>query len=118
MRITAIAVLGLGCASCGSATDESSLSCIDSNRISDTRVIDSRTVVVRLTPGPEFVRIDLGNNCSTLDKTTGFSFRTSINKLCTADTLTVLRTKQPCIIDEIVPISADEAEKLEGRQRN
>jgi hypothetical protein len=87
--------------------------CIESNRISDTRVVDERTLVVRMNPGPEYMRIDLGNNCSTLDKSTGFSFGTSIPKLCTADTLTVLRSGQGCIIEKMTPVSADEAKALE-----
>lgn len=87
--------------------------CIDSNRITDTRVVDSHTLVVRMNPGPEYLRIDLGNNCSTLDKSTGFSFGTSIPKLCTADTLKVLNSGQGCIIDKMTPVSATEAKALD-----
>jgi hypothetical protein len=87
--------------------------CIESNRITDTRVVGKNVVVVRMNPGSEYMRIDLGNNCSTLDKSTGFSFGSSVAKLCTSDTLKVLNSGQGCIIDKMTPISGDEAKALE-----
>jgi len=91
--------------------------CIESNRISSTQILNRKTILVKMSPGNGYKRIDLLNNCSTLDKTTGFAYDTSINKLCKQDALRVLDSGQTCLIDKIVTIDAAEAKALQQRKK-
>ncbi len=91
--------------------------CIDSNHIDDTPVIDSKTILVRMTvPKDGYKRIDLINNCAGLNKGSGFAYDSPINKLCKQDTLTVLGPGgSTCLIDKIVTIDKAEAKELMER---
>jgi len=91
--------------------------CIESNRISSTQILNRKTILVKMSPGNGYKRIDLLNNCSTLDKTSGFAYDTSINKLCKQDALRVLDSGQTCLIDKIVTIDAAEAKALQQRKK-
>jgi hypothetical protein len=91
--------------------------CIESNRIRSTQILNHKTILVRMVSANEYKRIDILNNCSTLDKSTGFAYDTSINKLCKQDTLTVLDSGQTCMIDQIVTIDAAEAKALQQKRQ-
>ena len=91
--------------------------CIESNRISSTQVLGHNTILVKMSPGNGYKRIDLLNNCSTLNKTTGFAYDTSLNKLCKQDALRVLDSGQTCLIDKIVTIDEAEAKALQQRKK-
>lgn len=90
--------------------------CIESHRIQSTQVLDHKTILVRMTPGQGYKRIDIKNRCSTLDKSTGFAYDTSINKLCKQDSLKVLDSGQICMIDQIVTIDETEAKALQRKK--
>lgn len=91
--------------------------CIESNRISSTQILNHKTILVKMSPGNGYKRIDILNNCATLDKSTGFAYDTSINRLCKQDTLRVLDSGQTCLIDKIVTIDAAEAKALQHKKR-
>ncbi|MBY0509907.1 MAG: hypothetical protein K2P94_07110 [Rhodospirillaceae bacterium] len=94
--------------------------CIESNRIRSTEILNHKTILVRMNTGGTYKRIDILNNCATLDKSTGFIYDTSINKLCKQDALTIIDSGQTCLIDKIVTIDAAEAKALrvKGNKRN
>ena len=85
--------------------------CIYLSYIHQTPVIDDKTILVEM-KGNTYERIDLLNRCSGLKIMGGFSYSTSINRLCKQDVLTVLRAGSPCMIDKIVDITEEEAEQL------
>src|SRR5688500_6116278 len=80
--------------------------CIDTQFIDSTPVIDSKTSLVKMRgSGKGYKRMDLLNNCG-LDRSKGFAWSTSLNKLCKQDTLHVIETAgRTCMIDKIVTIS-------------
>jgi hypothetical protein len=89
--------------------------CIESNRIRSTEILNDGTVLIKMIGSKDYKRIDMLNRCSTLDKSTGFIYDTSINKLCKQDALTVIDSGQTCLIDKIVTIDAAEAKALRVR---
>ena len=88
--------------------------CIQTNYISSTPVIDQRTILVEMRgAGRGYKRIDLMSGCAGLDRSTGFAYETSINRLCVQDSLKVLEpVGSVCMIDKIVTIDATEAKAL------
>jgi hypothetical protein len=94
--------------------------CVPLRQISDQRVIDDRTIVLKMVVGPTYKRIDLARDCSGLKAEGGFSSATSISQLCRQDILRV--TQEPigsqCIIDKIVTIDEAEAKALIEKRKN
>jgi len=95
-------------------TNKKTQQCIKLNNIRSTPVIDNKTILVELT-GRKFKRIDLMNRCPGLKIEGGFSYSTSINKLCIQDSLRVLNSGGICMIDKIVDISKEQAKSLRKR---
>ncbi|MBD24126.1 MAG: hypothetical protein CMG46_03865 [Candidatus Marinimicrobia bacterium] len=101
-----------------SATDGSNIGdtqmCINSEHIIDTPVIDRKTILVKmLIPKDGYKRIDLVRNCSGLYEGNGFSYDTSLNKLCKQDLLFANGSAgSACLIDQIVTIDKAEARRL------
>ena len=85
--------------------------CIKLQNIDSTPVIDNKTILVKM-KGKTFKRIDILNRCPSLKIQGGFSYSTSINKLCVQDPLRVLYTGSVCMIEKIVDISEIQAEQL------
>jgi hypothetical protein len=90
--------------------------CIDSNNIRNTQVVDTRTVLVHLSPGDQYRRIDMTKTCM-LTRADGFAYSTSLPKLCKQDILRVIDTAQTCLIDQIVVIDKAEAKALQAKKR-
>lgn len=86
--------------------------CIYLSYIDRTPVIDNKTILVEMKGNGGYKRIDLINRCSGLKLMGGFSYSTSINRLCKQDVLTVLRAGSSCLIDKIVDITEEDAEQL------
>lgn len=88
--------------------------CVPLQQISDRRVIDDRTILLKMIVGPTYKRIDLARDCIGLKAEGGFVSATSISQLCRQDILRV--TQEPigsqCIIDKIVTIDEAEAKAL------
>ena len=118
---TAFCVLAVLAARSAAAAEGSAIGdtqmCIDSNAIRRTPVVDSRTIVVEMRGGAHgYKRIDLKGICPGLDRQTGFSYESSINKLCVPDGLRVLDSGAVCMIDKIVTIDEREAKELLARK--
>lgn len=115
-RLFALAALAVGFAGLPAYAEGENVGdtqmCIDSHRIRSTEILNDGTILIRMTGGQDYKRIDMLNRCSTLDKSTGFIYDTSINKLCKQDALTVIDSGQTCLIDNIVTIDAAEAKAL------
>lgn len=94
--------------------EEKSQQCIRLQDVRQTPVIDNKTILVEMR-GKTYKRIDLRNRCSGLKIEGGFSHATSINRLCIQDTLRVLRSGGICMIDQIVDITAEEADALRAK---
>lgn len=94
--------------------------CVPLQQIDDRRVIDDRTILLKMIPGPTYKRIDLARDCSGLKAEGGFVSSTSISQLCRQDILRV--TQEPigsqCIIDKIVTIDEAEAKALIAKRKN
>jgi hypothetical protein len=88
--------------------------CIYLSYIGRTPVIDNKTILVEMR-GNTYKRIDLLNRCGGLKLQGGFSYSTSINKLCKHDPLIVLGAGNACLIDKIVDITEEEARALKER---
>jgi len=94
--------------------------CVPLQQISDRRVIDDRTIVLKMVVGPSYKRIDLARDCRGLKAEGGFVSSTSISQLCRQDILRV--TQEPigsqCIIDQIVTIDEAEAKALIQKRKD
>lgn len=93
--------------------------CVPLQRIDDRRIIDDKTILLKMVVGPSYKRIDLARNCPGLKTAGGFSSATSISQLCKQDVIRVL--KEPigsqCIIDQIVTIDEAEAKALIAKRK-
>jgi len=85
--------------------------CLDLNSMRSTTPVSNETIAVKLTQD-RFARIDLKNRCTSLKIEGGFSYSTSLTKLCKQDTLTVIRAGTPCIMEKIVGITEAEYDEL------
>lgn len=113
---TAVTVAGLGLASLPANAAEDQF-CIMTQNIRETRAIDDKTILVRMTPGKEWRKISLINTCSGL-RTQGFSYSTSVNKLCKSDALRVIEpVGATCMIDKIETITEAQAKELENPKK-
>ncbi len=95
--------------------------CVPLQQIDDRRVIDDKTILLKMVVGPSYKRIDLARPCSGLKSAGGFSSATSISQLCKQDILRVIQEPlsmgSQCIIDQIVTIDEAEAKALMAKKR-
>jgi hypothetical protein len=93
--------------------------CVPLRQIDDSRVIDDKTIVLRVIDGSPYRRIDLAHECPGLTMAESFTSATTISQLCQRDILRL--TQQPigsqCIIDKIVVIDEAEAKALLARRK-
>jgi len=64
--------------------------CVDIIRIRNTRVLDDRTIDFEMTDG-KVLRNTLPHQCPSLGFEESFSYSTSLSRLCSVDTITVLQ---------------------------
>jgi hypothetical protein len=94
-------------------------SCLDSSRIKETRILDNQTILFEMRGG-EFYINRLPVKCSSLKIAGGFSYSTSIDKLCKQDIIKVVEPGSApagtCSIGEFVELkekgTVDKVEKL------
>ncbi len=104
--------LSLATAPAARAEDRPPSACIDLQRMSTTRAVDNRTIVVTLRGGG-YRKISLASTCIGLKIQDGFAYETSIAQLCPGDIITVLGGGgDRCGIAEITPLSTGEAKSL------
>lgn len=65
------------------------VTCVQINRIRETRVLDDSTILFVMTDGSTF-RNELPNRCPGLGFERAFSYSTSISQLCNVDIITVV----------------------------
>jgi hypothetical protein len=94
--LLATAALPLAAAAAPAADDmlepsgKPAVNCVDVQRIRNTDVRDDRTIDFYLRGG-EILRNTLPYKCASLGFERAFAYKTSINQLCSVDTITVLR---------------------------
>ena len=85
--------------------------CVQINRIRTTHVRDDQTIDFEM-PSGEIYRNRLPNRCPGLGFEERFSYRTSLSRLCSVDTITVLQTDgtrgASCGLGEFQPIALPE----------
>jgi hypothetical protein len=83
------------------------VSCIETSLISDTRVHDDRTIDFEMRGG-RLYRNTLPYRCSSLGFEERFGYKTTIGRLCSTDTITVLQSGgingPTCGLGRFVPI--------------
>jgi hypothetical protein len=83
------------------------VSCIQTNTIRGTRVHDDRTIDFEMTNGRTY-RNTLPIRCSGLGFEERFAYKTTIGRLCSTDTITVLQSGgingPTCGLGEFVPV--------------
>lgn len=88
--------------------------CVSLKSIDGSRIIDDKTIVLRVISAPEYRRIDLSTECHGLAFAGSFSSATSIAQLCANDIIRV--THDPvgsqCTIEQITVIDEGEAKVL------
>lgn len=109
--LAAVPVLAAGCAYAGQSTAASAGSskaaqaasaaprktdCVDLIRIDRTEVLDDQTILFHM-KGGQVWRNRLPYKCPQLGFEKAFTHRTSINRLCSIDTITVLHTGSPIL---------------------
>jgi hypothetical protein len=84
--------------------------CVDTYRIKETRIIDNQTILFIMRDGTRYLN-RLPVKCSGLVIADGFSYETSIAKLCLQDSITVLNRGSAlgstCMLGRFVPFNAD-----------
>ena len=88
--------------------------CVPLQQIDDSRVIDDKTILLRMVVGSPYRRIDLAHECFGLKMADSFMSATSISQLCKQDILRVVQEPigSQCIIEKIVVIDEAEAKAL------
>ena len=69
----------------------STVNCINTSRIRNTRIVDDSTILFYMSGGKAYIN-RLPRRCSGLRMAGGFGYETSTRQLCRVDTITVLRT--------------------------
>lgn len=86
--------------------------CLNLSTIKETKVIDDQTILFYMRGG-KIYRNDLPYRCSGLSFEEGFSYSTSINKLCgNREIITVLDRGTKCGLGGFTEVSEDQAQAL------
>lgn len=88
--------------------------CVSLKQIDDSRVINDKTILLRITSELPYRRMDLSYECNGLSFTESFSSATSIGQLCKNDVLKVRGSPviSQCTIENITVIDETEAKAL------
>lgn len=105
--------------------DEGGERCIDTRRISNTRIVDKRNILFYMR-GEDIYHNELPRNCFGLRPGKTISYRTSLSRLCNNDFITLLdsfgmgMSRGPsCAIGKFRPVTKEEADAIRhGRDAN
>jgi hypothetical protein len=90
--------------------------CVRLNQITDSPVIDDRTILLKLRGSDQFRRVDMRGTCSGM-KFSGIGHTTPTDELCTSNTIHVLQpVGATCMIEKIVTIDKAEADSLMAKR--
>lgn len=132
MRIYLVAIAGLAISACTASERPARaqeavvpagdpVSCIETNRIRNTNVIDDQTIDFHMNNG-DILRNTLPNRCPSLGFEKSFAYKTSIARLCNVDIITVLysgggvRRGASCGLGEFQPIKKAETKTETGTE--
>lgn len=93
--------------------DREGESCVVTRAINSTDIIDDRTIIFEMRGG-EYYLNNLAYECRGLRFARGFSYSVSTGRLCSVDTITVLRRGNSCGLGTFYPITEEEAELLKA----
>jgi Family of unknown function (DUF6491) len=100
------------------AVDEGLEKCIDTRRISSTRIVDNQNILFYMR-GSDIYHNELPRACMGLRSGKTISYRTSLSRLCSNDLITLLdsfgmgMSRGPsCAIGKFRPVSKEEAEAI------
>ncbi len=98
--------------------------CINVSRLRDTYVVDDRTVLFYMYGGDVYRNV-LSYDCPNLKRQKAFSYKVTVNRLCSVDWITViegfgrgLRPGASCGLGQFYGISEDEADFLRFGERS
>ena len=98
--------------------DEGGERCIDTRRISNTRIVDKQNILFYMRGG-DIYHNELPRSCFGLRPGKTISYRTSLSRLCSNELITLLDTfgmgmsRGPsCAIGKFRPVSKEEAEAI------
>ena len=98
--------------------DEGGERCIDTRRISNTRIVDKQNILFYMRGG-DIYHNELPRACMGLRNGKTISYRTSLSRLCSNDLITLLdnfgmgMSRGPsCAIGKFRPVSKEEAEAI------
>ena len=115
-RFAVLGIVGGALAASAPAQAQGIMNCIDIARMSKTHALDDSTILVTMRT-KDFTKITLASKCVGLKIQDGFSYATSIRKLCPGDMITVLGGGGArCAIATITPLSPSEAKALEAKK--
>jgi hypothetical protein len=99
--------------------DRTPTDCVITTNIDKTEVLDDSTILFHMR-GNRIYRNSLPRRCPNLERNDRFSYRTTSNRLCDIDTITVLeqwggslQRGFTCSLGAFHPITAEEVEELE-----
>lgn len=107
------------------ALDREGERCISTRAIRDTDIVDARTILFRMRGGEYYVN-HLTNSCRGLLRERRFSYRTSVGRLCSVDSIRVIeqfggsiREGMSCGLGAFYPVTEEEADlmKVETAER-
>ncbi len=100
--------------------DEGGERCIDTRRISSTQIIDKQNILFHMRDRTIYHN-ELPRSCPGLRRGKTISYRTSISRLCSIDSITILESfgmgmsrGASCGLGKFRPISKEEAQALRG----
>lgn len=95
--------------------------CLSSNRIRNNEILDSSHIIFEISSSKKYLNT-LPNACPGLKKGSTIMYRTSINKLCDLDIITILNSTgggympgASCGLGQFVPISNAEIDALKKK---
>jgi len=134
ITIASMTVLVLGTGTSAAQSEEEDLvfppdesvpteNCVSLNFVRETEVIDDRNILFYMRGG-EIYRNVLPHRCPGLERRDAFMYRTTLNRLCSVDVITVLSPIGPgfmpgasCGLGNFYPVSEAEVEALEEEVR-
>jgi hypothetical protein len=106
------------------AFDRTPQDCVSVSNIDQTEAIDDQNLIFRMRRNDQVYRNHLPRRCPGLERENRIAYQTRGGRLCSIDTITVLeqfgaglRDGFTCRLGEFVPLSPEEIEDLDLRER-
>lgn len=93
--------------------DREGESCVLTRAIDQTDIIDDRTIIFEMRGGDYYLN-NLAHECRGLRFARGFAYSVTTGRLCSVDSITVLRRGNSCGLGTFYPITEEEVELLKA----